>query len=154
MKKKNVIKTGALVGSLLMSSSLLSACVGPVENVYGPPPEKDEPGNGFRVEDNMEKTLYGPPEFFDPDYDPANNFPEDVYGPPPEPDFDPEDELPQPEYGPPELSEEEYDPENNFLEDVYGPPPEPESGLIDVLPQTVYGPPVDEPAPDETEEQP
>ena len=89
----------------VMTAAMLSACH---ETVYGPPPE----------------ALYGPPEDFEqsvvietttPSYDPSKEEPEDVYGPPPEPE---EEEIPEPVYGPPADSGEE------IPETVYGPPSE------------------------------
>ena len=111
MKKKNA--TYMLAGGLVVTSSLLAGCIGPVPTVYGPPPDAL-----FTPEINIPEAVYGPPP--DTLFSPEINIPEDVYGPPqdfgydenpdgevdgedatPAPDFDPADNLPAPVYGPP-----------------------------------------------------
>ena len=61
---------------------------------------------------NYAPAVYGPPEAFTT---PA----------PEESSFDPEEEIPEVVYGPPEWFEDqpvEFDPSENVVEDVYGPP--------------------------------
>ena len=129
-----------------------------VPSVYGPPewfekenPENDRPDlEEFDPDNNMEGCVYGPPEWFenpDPDnevtggFNPDENDPVDVYGPPPfededitEPvigEFDPEENYPEVVYGPPEWFENPdpdnevtggFNPDENDPVDVYGPP--------------------------------
>lgn len=90
MKKKRVPYLFA--GGLVVGSSLLSGCFAAPPAVYGPPPMET-----FLPEYNISEEVYGPP-------------PEPVYGPPldfdpeialPTPSFDPGDNLPAPMYGPP-----------------------------------------------------
>lgn len=102
MKK---VKKRVIAGGLALASSVLSGCFGPIETVYGPPP--------------------------DTTYKPDINIAEEVYGPPPDPDFDESENLPEPVYGP-ELDYEDYDaepspsPSPDLTEmlpaSVYGPP--------------------------------
>ena len=82
--KKKIMTKGALAGSMLLASTILSGCIGPFPPVavYCPPPDAETPEPTFRAEDNLPAPVYGPPEFFDPDYDPEDNIPVDVYGPP------------------------------------------------------------------------
>ena len=86
-KTKQVAKAvGTCVGAAAVSAALLSGC------------------NWFRPEENEVVAVYGPPEYFEDDFDPAANEPEEVYGPPEwfEDGYDPAEELPAPVYGPPE----------------------------------------------------
>ena len=69
-----------LVGASLLGLLGLKSCQNQ-QNVYGPPPS-DEPGN---YQDEPED-VYGPPEYFDPNYKDVNDEPEAVYGPPVEED--------------------------------------------------------------------
>ena len=116
MKKRTFIKGQALVGSVLLASSLLSGCVGPFSPpaaLYGPPPDAERPARRTPA----------------PSFDPADNYGEDGYGPPifretpsPAPSFDPEDNLPAPVYGPAPDYDPDFDPALNEPETVYGPP--------------------------------
>lgn len=100
-------------------------------------------------------------------FNPAQNVPAGVYGPPPmeqEDKYDPSENIPEPIYGPPVIDEDaiivdEYDnsdskkmdpgfvinddfePEHNMEADVYGPPPGEEYDPEDNIPDEVYGPP-------------
>ena len=67
--------------------------------------------------------LYGPPPGYQQqEYDPSNDEPEDVYGPPSDfYHYAPEEDIPEPLYGPPP---EDYYPEDDSVECVYGPPEE------------------------------
>ena len=121
-------------------------------------------GVAFFAANNIQPSVYGPPEWFDPSYnsnegiygppgpdiyDPVNNQNEDVYGPPEwfdeGDDFDPSINDSEPLYGPPPFDEDDYDPSNNENEAVYGPPEwfdegeefDPEINLN----EDVYGPP-------------
>ncbi len=95
-RKKNLAKAvGAAMGAAAVSA-MLAGCdlFPPAIAVYGPPPEREE----FNEEENIPETVYGPPEWFEPE----ENMNEDVYGPPPfEEDYDAEENLPAPVYGPP-----------------------------------------------------
>lgn len=74
MKKRNLVKGGALAGSLLLASAVLSGCTRhfePPPAVYGPPPDFETPEPAARTEEPA------------PDYDPSLNIPAPVYGPPP-----------------------------------------------------------------------
>ena len=108
-------------------------------------------GSGFNPTNNMQETVYGPPEIFDP----SQNELEDVYGPP----FpDPDDELnDEPIVDPGELNDEpvsdpdekkplnndgrkdDFDPKDNEEPLVYGPPEmfDPSQNELN----EVYGPP-------------
>ena len=55
----------------------------------------------FQPKDNIPETVYGPPEVFETPYRPADDEPEDVYGPPPDETYNPEDDEMAPVYGPP-----------------------------------------------------
>ena len=123
-------------------------------------------GISFFAANNVPTSVYGPPEWFDPDvnindgvygppgpdvYDPNNNQNGDVYGPPiwidedNDDDFDPDINVTEPMYGPPPFDEDDYDPNVNQNEDVYGPPEwfddnddfDPDVNIND----DVYGPP-------------
>ena len=81
-------RIGICAGAAAVSAALLTGC------------------DWFRPERNETPAVYGPPEYFEEDFDPAGNEPQDVYGPPPiGEDFDPAQELPAPVYGPPEWYE-------------------------------------------------
>ncbi len=95
-RKKNLARAvGVAVGAAAMSA-MLAGCdlFRPAIAVYGPPPETEE----FNQEENLPETVYGPPEWFEPE----DNIPEDVYGPPP--------------------ADADYDAADNMLSGVYGPP--------------------------------
>ena len=79
LKKKKVIAAGILAGS----ASLLAGCGNTASLQDSPqatppvtPPASFEPENNFPV------TVYGPPEMFESQFIPEENIPEDVYGPP------------------------------------------------------------------------
>ena len=71
-------------------------------------------------------------------FQPSDNEPEDIYGPPvmedeplenetPEPEYDPAQNEPVDIYGPPQIDDEEavddgFDPGDNVAEPLYGPP--------------------------------
>ena len=87
MKRKRdtaLRRIGVCAGAAVVSAALLTGC------------------DWFRPERNEPVAVYGPPEYFEENFDPAGNEPQDVYGPPPIDDYDPEEELPEPVYGPPE----------------------------------------------------
>jgi len=103
-------------------------------------------GVAFFAANNIQPSVYGPPEWYDPSY----NQNDDVYGPPGPDIFNPDDnETPTVNvYGPPEWlnDPDEYDPEINLNEDVYGPPEWFEENENDFefdknMEPTVYGPP-------------
>ena len=83
MKKRTLVRSGAVAGSVLLVASLLSGC-GPVAptTVYGPPPEPLKTESPGQVTENIPAPVYGPPTDVLNGYDPAENIPEDVYGPP------------------------------------------------------------------------
>lgn len=103
MKKRKGLRTAALVGGVLISSTLLQGCVGP----NGPGKDRGEDRNRsdpeYQVEYNMNACLYGPPENFDYDtsadsvYRPEDNIPEEVYGPPSFYEDEPDEEVPEEE---------------------------------------------------------
>ena len=117
MKKRTFIRGQALIGSVLLTASILSGCTrqdaddfDPTKNVgrrlYGPPTvdETPLPEESFDPEDNIPAPVYGPAPDDGPAYDPALNEPECVYGPPSmfglEDDEEPayeEEETPAPE---------------------------------------------------------
>lgn len=104
-RKKIARRVGVCVGAAAVSAAMLAGCdwFGPsqqeLQGVYGPPPA------GVTVQ---------------PYYDPANDEPVDVYGPPGDWEiYEPEEDLPAPVYGPPP---EDYAPEDDVVECVYGPP--------------------------------
>ena len=147
LNRKRMTAAGLLAGAMAMSATLFTGC-----------------------EKNVPTTVYGPPEWFDPD----NNVQDDVYGPPEW--FNPTDEAPedieidveepqnggstegqngqaqQPESGQtnpvdpgPQTDPEAppYDPNQNIQEPVYGPPEcfGSGDGPDGNIPETVYGPP-------------
>ena len=99
-------------------------------------------GVAFFAANNIQPSVYGPPEWYDPSYNqnddvygppgpdifnPDDNETPTVYGPPEwfdddDDDFDPNINITEPMYGPPPFDEEDYDPNVNQNEDVYGPP--------------------------------
>ena len=74
MKSRKKVRCGALAGSVLLASSILSGCVRPLPApVYGPPPDDDtEP---FHAEENLPDPVYGPGPDFDPEYDTGDTDP-------------------------------------------------------------------------------
>ena len=120
-------------------------------------------GVAFFAANNLQPSVYGPPEWFDPDvnindgvygppdmFNPDDNETPNVYGPPvwfddENDDFDPSINDTEPLYGPPPFEEDDYDPNINQNEDVYGPPEwfdnnddyDPEININ----EDVYGPP-------------
>ena len=102
MKKKKTLSKAVGVGlSAAAVSAMLTGCTWlpwlnrPV-SVYGPPEEMDP---NYDPDQEIAETVYGPPEWFEP----GDNEPIDVYGPPPgDDDYDPGEEIPAPVYGPPE----------------------------------------------------
>ena len=121
-------------------------------------------GVAFFAANNIQPSVYGPPEWYDPSYNqnddvygppgpdifnPDDNETPTVYGPPEwfddDDDFDPSINDSEPLYGPPPFDEDDYDPNVNQNEDVYGPPEwfdngggyDPEINLN----EDVYGPP-------------
>ena len=121
-------------------------------------------GVAFFAANNIQPSVYGPPEWYDPSYNqnddvygppgpdifnPDDNETPTVYGPPEwfddDDDFDPNINITEPMYGPPPFDEDDYDPNVNQNEDVYGPPdwfdnPEEYDPEIN-LNEDVYGPP-------------
>ena len=121
-------------------------------------------GVAFFTANNIQPSVYGPPEWYDPSYNqnddvygppgpdifnPDDNETPNVYGPPEwfddDDDFDPNINITEPMYGPPPFDEDDYDPNVNQNEDVYGPPdwfdnPEEYDPEIN-LNEDVYGPP-------------
>ena len=121
-------------------------------------------GVAFFAANNIQPSVYGPPEWYDPSYNqnddvygppgpdifnPDDNETPTVYGPPEwfddDDDFDPSINDSEPLYGPPPFDEDDYDPNVNQNEDVYGPPdwfdnPEEYDPEIN-LNEDVYGPP-------------
>ena len=85
--------------------------------------------DAYNPSDNEPDNVYGPPK----DFGPEDNMEEPVYGPPE--DYNPGDNMEPDVYGPPDW----FDPEENMEPDVYGPPEmfEPEVNMEPV----VYGPP-------------
>ena len=74
-------KKAIMAGLLAASAALMSGCgTGPAPALYGPPPAT--PSASFEPENNFPETVYGPPEMFEPQFVPEENIPEDVYGPP------------------------------------------------------------------------
>ncbi|MBQ7435717.1 MAG: hypothetical protein IJV30_00140 [Oscillospiraceae bacterium] len=74
-------KKAIMAGLLAASAALMSGCgTGPAPALYGPPPAT--PSASFEPENNIPETVYGPPEMLDPQFVPEENIPEDVYGPP------------------------------------------------------------------------
>ena len=74
-------KKAIVAGMLAASAALTSGCGwAPAPALYGPPPAT--PSASFEPKDNVPETVYGPPEMFEPDFVPEENIPEDVYGPP------------------------------------------------------------------------
>ena len=75
-------KKKAIVAGMLAASAALTAGCGmdPVPTLYGPPPAT--PSASFEPENNFPETVYGPPEMFESQFVPEENIPEDVYGPP------------------------------------------------------------------------
>ena len=119
-------------------------------------------GVAFFAANNIQPSVYGPPEWFDPDvnindgvygppdmFNPDDNEVPNVYGPPvwidEDDDFDPDINITEPMYGPPPFDEDDYDPNINQNEDVYGPPEwlnDPDEYDPEVnLNEDVYGPP-------------
>lgn len=121
-------------------------------------------GVAFFAANNRAPSVYGPPEWFDPDvnindgvygppgpdiFNPDDNETPNVYGPPEwfddDDDFDPSINDSEPLYGPPPFDEDDYDPNINQNEDVYGPPEwlnDPDEYDPEVnLNEDVYGPP-------------
>ena len=103
-------------------------------SVYGPP----DWYNSYNPQNNVPDPVYGPP------YDPNDNINGDVYGPPDW--FDPSYNEPQTEYGPPvwiEDDNDDYDPSNYDTVPMYGPPPFDEDEYVPQNNdnQNVYGPP-------------
>ena len=104
-KTKTIAKAvGVCVGAAAVSATMLAGCdwFNPfqqeIQGVYGPPP--------------ADVTVRP--------YDPANDEPVDVYGPPGDLEiYEPEEDVPAPVYGPPP---EDYAPEDDLVECVYGPP--------------------------------
>ena len=99
-------------------------------------------GVAFFAANNIQPSVYGPPEWYDPSYNQNN----DVYGPPSFDDFDPYNNEPQTEYGPPvwfEEDDDDFDPNINITEPMYGPPPFDEEDYDPNVNQNedVYGPP-------------
>ena len=89
MKRRNPEfwkKAGLCAGTVAVSAALLTGC------------------DWFSPELNEPACVYGPPEFYEDNYDPADNDPGEVYGPPhlEDDDYDPVENLPAPVYGPPE----------------------------------------------------
>ena len=121
-------------------------------------------GVAFFAANNIQPSVYGPPEWYDPSYNqnddvygppgpdifnPDDNETPAVYGPPEwfddNDDFDPNINVTEPMYGPPPFDEDDYDPNVNQNEDVYGPPDwfdDPEEYDPEInLNEDVYGPP-------------
>ena len=74
-------KKAIVAGMLAASAALTAGCgTGPVLALYGPPPAT--PSASFEPENNFPETVYGPPEMFESQFVPEENIPEDVYGPP------------------------------------------------------------------------
>ena len=99
----------------------------------------------FNPIENFPAGVYGPPEMYDVD----DNFNGNVYGPPPfdieedDNDYDPSENEPVDVYGPPLFDDEEFDPEANDQGEVYGPPVFDEEEFepaVNMQP-AVYGPP-------------
>ena len=116
MKKRTIKKGQAVVGSVLLASTILSGCVA----VYGPPKESDTPPRRTaRPDTNYGEDVYGPPLIDETpaptvSFDPDENMPIAVYGPPsyfglddPDEDFDPDENIPAPVYGPAPWYEDE-----------------------------------------------
>ena len=94
-----------------------------------PEAETTEP-DGFEPEENVPEDVYGPPSWFgEPDEDPTEEM-EDETASIGESSFDPEDNVAVTVYGPPEWWEDNrtlgpdvvYKPEEDIAEPVYGPP--------------------------------
>ena len=122
-------------------------------------------GVAFFAANNIQPSVYGPPEWYDPSYNqnddvygppgpdifnPDDNETPTVYGPPEwfdddDDDFDPSINDSEPLYGPPPFDEDDYDPNVNQNEDVYGPPEwfdEPEEYDPEInINGNIYGPP-------------
>ena len=103
MKKRKLFGAAAALSTI---ASFFGACTpDEVQNVYGPPPSSENTGVGttrFRSNDYVPQTEYGPPtieeeyktaaddddaaddisEADEPAFVPADNIPQDVYGPP------------------------------------------------------------------------
>jgi len=74
-------KKAIVAGMLAASAALTAGCgMGPAPALYGPP--SATPSASFEPENNFPETVYGPPEMFEPQFVPEENIPEDVYGPP------------------------------------------------------------------------
>ena len=88
-------------------------------------------GCEYEPENNIPETLYGPPDADLGEYEPDTNKNEDLYGPP-VPKFEPDENIAVPLYGPPPAPDEfegewdiidpEFDPEENENQDLYGVP--------------------------------
>ena len=78
-------------------------------------------GVAFFAANNRAPSVYGPPEWFDPDV----NINDGVYGPPGPDIFNPDDNETPNVYGPPEWfdDDDDFDPSINDSEPLYGPPP-------------------------------
>ncbi|MBR2834279.1 MAG: hypothetical protein IKE43_00995 [Coriobacteriales bacterium] len=137
MKKRNPAKLTAsaiVAGCLAVSSAGLSGCtpgsipeviesvinnvtsvIGHNPTLYGPPP--DDIVLPYEPPVNINTVVYGPPEDF---YDPADNDPECLYGPPEMLGYEPINNIEEDVYGPPSLFG--YQPDDNLPVGVYGPP--------------------------------
>lgn len=100
---KRTILTSAIVGTSLS----MSGCLGNLGCVYGPPPV--QPNN------NSEITT---PSSQAENFDPSDNIPQDVYGPPVEESFNDESQLPDKTSS----EENDFDPSDEIPALVYGPP--------------------------------
>lgn len=97
MKKRYVAGTAFALGA---AASLAGCCVPlPQPGVYGPAPtrevetsqkiEEENPttaeiltSEAFNETEEIPEAVYGPPEYFEPDFEPETEILEDVYGPP------------------------------------------------------------------------
>lgn len=109
-KNKDSLKAGVLVGTVLAGTAFLGACGHQDRPAPADPVEESDPADKENRQSNG---------WFE--FDPEDNDPEEVYGPPPEPDkrengSDGEESSDLPD----------LDPSRNDPEPVYGPPPEPE----------------------------
>ena len=74
-------KQAIMAGLRAAPAAPMSGCgTGPAPALYGTPPAT--PSASFEPENNFPETVYGPPEMFEPQFVPEENIPEDVYGPP------------------------------------------------------------------------
>lgn len=103
-------------------------------------------GCNFNPGQNVPAGVYGPPPMEQGDeYDPSENIPEAIYGPP----VIDEDEIIVDEYDnsdskkmdPGFVINDDFDPEHNIADEVYGPPPGDEYDPENNIPDEVYGPP-------------